>query len=78
MDEIGFDINMRPPSAWSTVITPAIVETHKILGAISAMGVVVVVDIELRVAEKPKQRRIGGVGRKRKHTPNIKKQKATI
>ncbi|KAG1154276.1 hypothetical protein G6F37_009600 [Rhizopus arrhizus] len=56
VDEIGFDINMRPPSAWSTVITPAIVETHTILGAISAMGVVVVVDIELRVAEKPKQR----------------------
>ncbi|KAI8641033.1 hypothetical protein BD408DRAFT_368861, partial [Parasitella parasitica] len=45
VDESGFDINMRPPSAWSTVGTPAIVETkstkatsHTILGAISAMG----------------------------------------
>ncbi|GAA5813962.1 hypothetical protein MFLAVUS_007452 [Mucor flavus] len=66
---------MRQPSAWFTVITPAIVETHIILGAISAMGVVVVVGIELRVVEKPKQRRIGGVGRKRKHTPNVKKTK---
>jgi transposase len=81
VDESGFDINMRPPSAWSTVGTPAIVETkstkatsHTILGAISAMGVV---DIELRVAEKPKQRRIDGVGRKRKHTPNVKKSKGT-
>lgn len=58
VDESGFDIDMRPPSAWSIVGTPAIVETkstkvtsHTILGAISAMGVV---DIELRVAEKPK------------------------
>ncbi|KAG1499318.1 hypothetical protein G6F47_010792 [Rhizopus delemar] len=81
VDESGFDINMRPPSAWSTVGIPAIVETkstkatsHTILGAISAMGVV---DIELRVAEKPKQRRIDGVGRKRKHTPNVKKSKGT-
>ncbi len=81
VDESGFDINMRPPSAWSTVGTPAIVETkstkatsHTILGAISAIGVV---DTELRVAEKPKQRRIDGVGRKRKHTPNVKKSKGT-
>lgn len=78
VDESGFDINMRPPSAWSTVGTPAIVETkstkatsHTILGAISAMGAVV--DIELRVAEKPKQRRIDGVRRKRKYIPNVRK-----
>lgn len=78
MDESGFDINMRPPSAWSTAGTPAVVETkstkatsHTILGAISAIGAV---DIELRVAVKPKQRKIDG-GRKRKQTPNIKKKK---
>ncbi|KAI8990356.1 hypothetical protein BDB01DRAFT_833370 [Pilobolus umbonatus] len=58
VDESGFDINMRSPSAWFTVGTPAIVETksakatsHTISGAIGAIGVV---DIELRVAEKPK------------------------
>lgn len=77
VDESGFDINMRPPSAWSTAGTPAVVETkstkatsHTILGAISAIGAV---DIELRVAVKPKQRKIDG-GRKRKQTPNIKKK----
>ncbi|KAG1489538.1 hypothetical protein G6F49_012200 [Rhizopus delemar] len=59
VDESGFDINMRPSSAWSTVAQWE------------------VVDIELRVAEKPKQRRIDGVGRKRKHTPNVKKSKGT-
>ncbi|KAG0906821.1 hypothetical protein G6F57_010311 [Rhizopus arrhizus] len=81
VDESGFDINIRPPSAWSTVGTPAIVETkstkvtsHTILGTISAIGVV---DIELRVAAKPKQRRIDRVGRKRKQTPNVKKPKET-
>ncbi|KAI8645305.1 hypothetical protein BD408DRAFT_412121 [Parasitella parasitica] len=51
-------MNIRPPSAWSTVGTPAIAETkstkaasYTILGAISAHGVV---NIELRVATKPK------------------------
>ena len=45
LDESGFDINMRPPSAWSTVGTPTIVETkltkatlETMLSAISAMG----------------------------------------
>jgi hypothetical protein len=80
VDESGFNINMRPPSAWSTVGTPAIVTTkstratsHTILGAISAMGVV---DIELRVAEKPKHRKIEG-GRKRKQTSDTKRAKGT-
>ncbi|KAI9487120.1 MAG: hypothetical protein EXX96DRAFT_614912 [Benjaminiella poitrasii] len=69
---------MRPPSAWSTVGTPAIVTTkstkatsHTILGAICAMGVV---DIELRVIEKRKHRKIEG-GRKRKQTPDPKRLK---
>ncbi|CAO3663721.1 hypothetical protein G6F70_002427 [Rhizopus microsporus] len=42
VDESGFNINMRSPSAWSTVDTPAIVKTkstraisHTILGALS-------------------------------------------
>ncbi|EIE83364.1 hypothetical protein G6F46_012590 [Rhizopus delemar] len=71
---------MRPPSAWSTVGTPAMVTTksttatsHTILGAISAMGVV---DIELRVAEKPKHRKIES-GRKRKQTSDTKRAKGT-
>ncbi|KAG1470009.1 hypothetical protein G6F56_002928 [Rhizopus delemar] len=61
VNESGFDINIRPPSAWPTVGTPAIAETkstkaasYTILEAISADGVV---DIELRVATKPKQRK---------------------
>lgn len=69
---------MRPPSAWSTVGTPAIVTTrstkatsYTILGAICAMGVV---DIELRVTEKPKQRKIEG-GRTQKQTPDPKRPK---
>ncbi|KAI9487121.1 MAG: hypothetical protein EXX96DRAFT_646828 [Benjaminiella poitrasii] len=78
VDKSGFNINMRPPSAWSTVGTPAIVTTkstkatsHTILGAICAMGVV---DIELRVIEKRKHRKIEG-GRKRKQTPDPKRLK---
>ncbi|OAD65646.1 hypothetical protein PHYBLDRAFT_153339 [Phycomyces blakesleeanus NRRL 1555(-)] len=78
VDESGFDINMRPPSAWSKVGTPAIVETkstkgdsHSILGAISSIGVV---DIELRVTEKPKQRKVDGVGQQRKQTSNQKRR----
>jgi hypothetical protein len=70
---------MLPPSSWFVVGTPTIVETkttkatsHIILGAISAIEVV---DNELRVAEKPKQRRIDGVGRKKKQTPNLKQLK---
>ncbi|KAG1453252.1 hypothetical protein G6F56_007620 [Rhizopus delemar] len=50
---------MRPPSAWFTVGTPAIVTTkstkailHTILGAICSIGVI---NIELRVTEKLKQ-----------------------
>ncbi|OAD74850.1 hypothetical protein PHYBLDRAFT_144210 [Phycomyces blakesleeanus NRRL 1555(-)] len=77
VDKSGFDINMRPPSAWSKVGTPAIVETkstkgdsHSILGAISSIGVV---DIELRVTEKPKQCKVDGVERKRKQTSNPKR-----
>ncbi|KAG1473529.1 hypothetical protein G6F56_000907 [Rhizopus delemar] len=50
---------MRPPSAWSTVV------------AISAMGIV---EIELRVAEKPKHRKIEG-GRKRKQTSDTRRTK---
>ncbi|CEG73278.1 hypothetical protein RMATCC62417_08689 [Rhizopus microsporus] len=80
IDESGFNINMRSPSAWSTVGTPAIVKTkstraiyHTILGAISALEVV---DIELRVAEKPKQRKVEG-GRKRKQTSDTKRAKGT-
>ena len=44
VDESGFNINMRSPSAWSTVDTPAIVKTkstraisHTILGALSVL-----------------------------------------
>ncbi|KAG1137738.1 hypothetical protein G6F37_011318 [Rhizopus arrhizus] len=61
VDESGFNINMRSPSAWS------------IVGAISALGVL---DIELRVAEKPKQRKVEG-GRKRKQTSDTKRAKGT-
>ncbi|KAG0758276.1 hypothetical protein G6F57_008732 [Rhizopus arrhizus] len=61
VDESGFNINMRSPSAWSTV------------GAISVLGVL---DIELRVAEKPKQRKVEG-GRKRKQTSDTKRAKGT-
>ena len=75
---------MRPPSAWSTVGTPGDcgnqIDQSNFpynIGCYQRNGGRVV-DIELRVAEKPKQRRIGGVGRKRKHTPNVKKQKVTI
>ncbi|RCH79156.1 hypothetical protein CU098_006738, partial [Rhizopus stolonifer] len=53
-----FNINMSLPPAWLTVRTSVIVTTkstratsHAILDAITAMGVV---DIELRIAEKPK------------------------
>lgn len=58
VDKSGFDINMRPPSAWSTVGTPAIIETkstkatsYTILCVISAIGVV---DIELKSCRKAK------------------------
>ncbi|GAA5806894.1 hypothetical protein MFLAVUS_000242 [Mucor flavus] len=81
MNEVALRTKEEGNKKSGKIGTPAIVETkstkatsHTILGAISAMGVV---DIELRVAEKPKQRRIDGVGRKRKHTPNVKKSKGT-
>lgn len=71
---------MRPPSAWSTVGTPAIVTTkstkailHTILGAICSIGVI---NIELRVTEKLKQRKIEG-GRKRKQIQEPKRSKGT-
>lgn len=53
LTESGFYINMRPSLVWSTVDTPAFVETrstresyHTILGVISAMRVI---DVGLRV-----------------------------
>lgn len=80
VDKSRFNVNMCPPSAWSTVGTPAIVTTkstrvtsHANLGAISTMGVV---GIEIRVAEKPKHRKIKG-GRKRKQTSDTKRVKCT-
>lgn len=80
VDEGDFDVNMRPPSAWSTVSTPAVVETKSTKAAshtsLRVINAIMVVDIELRMAVKPKQRKIDGE-RKRNQTPNIKKKGTT-
>lgn len=59
--EGGFNINVRPPLAWSVVGTLAIVSTeptratsHMVLDDIDAMGVV---GIESKIAKKPKHRK---------------------
>lgn len=69
IDEARFDINVRSDYARSERNTPAVVTTlttqavsHTILGAIYAKGVV---NIDIRVPQKPKKVKVAG-GRKRK------------
>ncbi|KAI9267290.1 hypothetical protein EDC94DRAFT_495331, partial [Helicostylum pulchrum] len=81
VDEAGFNINMRGPTARSAKGTPAVVVTpttraisHTILGAVSASGVV---NLEVRVPIAPKRVKVDGA-RKRKKEGTKEMSKGTV